>query len=47
MSDTTNPETVSDNDNMPAEIDFSTVGAGKFYRPNAELHIPLSDAREA
>jgi hypothetical protein len=40
MSDTTNPETILDDD-MPAEIDFSKAEVGKFYRPNAVLHIPL------
>ncbi len=41
MSDTTNRETVLDNDDVPAEIDFSKAEVGKFYRPNAVLHIPL------
>jgi len=41
MNDTTNPETVLDHDDMPAEIDFSKAEVGKFYRPNAVLHIPV------
>src|SRR5258708_37019028 len=41
VSDTTNRETVLDNDDVPAEIDFSKAEVGKFYRPKAVLHIPL------
>jgi hypothetical protein len=38
-SNTTKPGTALDDD-MPAEIDFSKAEVGKFYRPNALLHIP-------
>src|SRR5258708_17216368 len=41
MSDHANPESAFDNDDMPGEIDFSKAEVGKFYRPNAVLHIPL------
>jgi hypothetical protein len=36
-----------ENDDMPANIDFSNAEVGKFYRPNAILHIPRSDESEA
>lgn len=28
-------------DDMPAEIDFSKGMRGKFYRPDARLHLPV------
>lgn len=28
-------------DDMPAEIDFSKGVRGKFYRPDARLHLPV------
>jgi hypothetical protein len=34
-------ETTPDDDEMPAEIDFSGGTRGKFYRPNARLHLPV------
>jgi hypothetical protein len=30
-----------DDDDMPAEIDFSGGVRGKFYRPNAKLNMPV------
>lgn len=30
-----------DHDNMPEEIDFSNAERGKFYKPNARLHLPV------
>jgi len=30
-----------DDDEMPAEIDFSGGARGKFYRPNARLNLPV------
>jgi len=30
-----------DDDDMPAEIDFSGGVRGKFYRPNAKLNLPV------
>ena len=35
---TTHPQ---DDDDMPAEIDFSKGTRGKFYRANATLHVPV------
>lgn len=29
------------NDDMPKEIDFSIGERGKFYRPNAQLQLPI------
>jgi hypothetical protein len=29
------------NDDMPAEIDFSTGTRGKFFRPEAKLNLPV------
>jgi len=38
----TAPETPRpDDDDMPAEIDFSGGTRGKFYRPNAKLNLPI------
>lgn len=37
MSQTSLP----DNDDMPAEIDFSKGVRGKFYRPGAQLNLPI------
>jgi hypothetical protein len=31
----------SDDDDMPAEIDFSGGVRGKFYRPDATLRLPV------
>jgi hypothetical protein len=28
-------------DDMPAEIDFTGATRGKFYRPNATVHLPV------
>ena len=33
--------TPQDDDDMPAEIDFSGGVRGKFYRPNAKLNLPV------
>jgi len=30
-----------DNDDMPQEINFSGGKRGKFYRPNAQLQLPI------
>ena len=30
-----------DDDDMPAEIDFSGGVRGKFYRPNSKLNLPV------
>jgi hypothetical protein len=38
----TTPETPRpDDDDMPAEIDFSGGTRGKFYLPNAKLNLPI------
>jgi len=39
MNTTANPP--QDDDDMPAEIDFSGGVRGKFYRPNAQLNLPV------
>jgi len=39
MNATTTPP--QDDDDMPAEIDFSGAVRGKFYRPNAKLNLPV------
>lgn len=31
----------SQDDDMPAEIDFSQAVRGKFYRPSLSLHVPV------
>jgi hypothetical protein len=36
-----NPTTPPDDEDMPAEIDFSRGTRGKFYRPNAKLNLPV------
>jgi hypothetical protein len=38
MAATTPPP---DNDDPPAEIDFSGGKRGKFYRPNTKLNLPV------
>jgi hypothetical protein len=38
MNATTNP---SNDDDMPAEIDFSGGVRGKFYRPGATFNVPV------
>lgn len=38
MSATTNPP---NDDDMPAEIDFSGGVRGKFYRPGATFNVPV------
>jgi len=35
------PTTPSNDEDMPAEIDFSGGTRGKFYRPNAKLNLPV------
>jgi hypothetical protein len=35
------PTTPRDDDEMPAEIDFSGGTRGKFYRPNSRLNLPV------
>ncbi len=32
---------IPDDDDMPAEIDFSNGTRGKFYQPNVKLHMPV------
>ena len=39
MSAATNPP--QDDDDMPAEIDFSGATRGKFYWPNLKLNLPV------
>jgi hypothetical protein len=39
MNATTNPP--RDDDDMPAEIDFSGATRGKFYHPNLKLTLPV------
>ncbi len=36
-----NPSNPDDNDDIPAEIDFTGGTRGKFYRPNARLNLPV------
>lgn len=36
-----NVQANQDEDDMPAEIDFSNAERGKFYRPNLSLHMPV------
>jgi hypothetical protein len=43
MSDSTNSEPDLEDDDMPADIDFSKAEVGRFYRPNVILHIPVYD----
>jgi len=35
------PTTPPNDEDMPAEIDFSGGVRGKFYRPNAKLNLPV------
>jgi hypothetical protein len=35
------PTTPPDDDDMPAEIDFSEGMRGKFYRPNSKHNLPI------
>lgn len=35
------PTQTHDNDDMPQEIDFSGGERGKFYRPGAQLQLPI------
>ncbi len=39
MNTTTNP--TQDDDDMPAEIDFTKGVRGKFYQANAKLNLPV------
>lgn len=32
---------LQDDDDMPAEIDFSGGARGKYYRPNLKLNLPV------
>ena len=41
MKGTNNLEAAMNDDDMPAEIDFTNAEVGKFYRPNAVFHIPF------
>ena len=41
MKNTDSPQTTMNDDDMPAEIDFTKAEVGKFYRPNAAFHIPI------
>jgi hypothetical protein len=34
-------KTIPENDDLPAEIDFSGGTRGRFHRPNASLDLPL------
>ncbi|MGH8476234.1 MAG: hypothetical protein ACRER2_10770 [Methylococcales bacterium] len=36
-----NPSPTHDLDDLPPEIDFSTGIRGKFYRPGAQLRLPI------
>jgi hypothetical protein len=36
-----NASNPDDNDDIPAEIDFSGGTRGKFYQPNARLNLPV------
>jgi len=47
MSNNTNPEPALEDDDMPADIDFSEAEVGRFYRPNTILHIPIYDDSDA
>jgi hypothetical protein len=37
----TNEQVLPDDDDMPAEIDFSKGVRGKFFRENARLNLPV------
>jgi hypothetical protein len=42
MKETTMAQTIEhDDDDMPAEVDFSKGVRGKFYNPNARFHLPV------
>jgi hypothetical protein len=36
-----NASNPDDNDDIPAEIDFTGGTRGKFYRPSAQLNLPV------
>ena len=36
-----NAQTTHDDDDMPAEIDFAGAKRGQFYRPGAQLNLPV------
>ncbi|MBZ0091593.1 MAG: hypothetical protein K8F27_05155 [Sulfuricellaceae bacterium] len=36
-----NAATTHDDDDMPAEVDFTGATRGKFYRPNLRLNLPV------
>ena len=36
-----NAQTKHDDDDMPAEIDFSGARRGQFYKAGAQLHLPV------
>ena len=36
-----NPQSTHDDDEMPAEIDFSGDRRGHFYKANAQLNLPV------
>ncbi len=36
----------SEDDDIPAEIDFSGAARGKFYRPDARVQLPIYLERE-
>jgi hypothetical protein len=36
-----NPNTTNHDDDMPAEIDFKGGERGKFYRPGAQINLPV------
>jgi len=36
-----NTTTTHDDDDMPAEVDFTNATRGKFYRPNLRLNLPV------
>ncbi|MDP2879324.1 MAG: hypothetical protein Q8N74_07355 [Sulfuricella sp.] len=36
-----NATTTHDDDDMPAEVDFTGATRGKFYRPNLRLNLPV------
>ena len=33
-------------DELPAEVDFSTGTRGKFFRPDAQVQLPADDAHQ-
>lgn len=36
-----NATTTHDDDDMPAEVDFTNATRGKFHRPNLRLNLPV------